>query len=250
MLMVCLMLVLIAAPFNAPQAQAGFLIPLLLTAAAAFAVAVIVDYFSCGFNIFFYCQDKSSGGSGGSSNSETLIVKGKGVVAVPSNTGLKNGAICYSPANICGMRNQGKVAGGVCPATTPADSNCCPSAPNVCGKVNYAQPNAQGTCVGVTVASPSNAICPAPVIGKSFEAKPDLVKKNGTSVLDWNVASATICTLEGGGLSIASLPIVGNKTTNPITQKTIFTLQCWDGIGGPSSSAQATVNLVPSYQEI
>ena len=255
MFMLCLVFVCMAAPFNAPAKADP--ISLIIAVVVAIGATVVVDAMSCGFNIFFYC-DNGSGGSGGgsdgSTNSQTLIQQGNNVVPAPSNTGLQNGVTCYSPGNICGQRNEGTVKGGVCSASAPADSNCCPSPKNACGQVNYAAPNSQGTCKGVTVAPPSNASCPAPIIGdKGFYANPTSVRSGETTKLYWDVTNATTCGLTGGGLTGLLTLAIQNLTgqnTNAISAKTIFTLSCQNGAGGPTASQQTTVNLVPAYQEI
>ena len=51
-------------------------------------------------------------------------------------------------------------------------------------------------------------------------------------------------------MSLAGLNILGTQETNTITSKTEYTLTCENGVGGPSNSAQATVNLIPAFEEI
>lgn len=164
-------------------------------------------------------SDTGSGGTqngkkGGGSNTGNSNTSGS------SNNGNGSGSgsqACSSvQTNTCLMHGTGFIVNGVCNATPPADS-----------------------------------ACPLPVIGTAgFYAEPARVKTGNASKLYWSVTDATTCALSGGGLSLPSLGITGNTLTQSITEKTVFSLNCKNGANGPSSSAQATVNLVPTYEEI
>ncbi len=52
--MLCLVFVFMAAPFNAPAKADP--ISIIIAIVVAVTAAVVVDYFDCGFNIFFYCD--------------------------------------------------------------------------------------------------------------------------------------------------------------------------------------------------
>jgi hypothetical protein len=99
-----------------------------------------------------------------------------------------------------------------------------------------------------------------PNLTSQLIATPSRVRKSSTSVLNWDATGLT----SGTSCSIASLPggVVntwngsgteykspsGGWQTAAITQQTIFTLSCTNAAGTTISSA--TVNLVPSVQEI
>jgi hypothetical protein len=125
-------------------------------------------------------------------------------------------ACSTSGTNACGMSGTGFITNGVCSATVPP-----------------------------------NSACPVPTIGTNgFYAEPALVRSGEQTTLRWNVTNATTCSLSGGSLSLLGLPLSGNNLSGSITQKTTYTLTCENGDGGPSTSANTTVNLVPSFQEI
>jgi hypothetical protein len=250
-LMLCMVVVLVAAPFSAP-AQADP-VSLIVTLVVAAGVAVVVDYFYCGFNVFFYCSGGDNGG-GDFKDTDTLIVSGDGKATAAGTDPLPEGATCASAANICGLRGRGTVQSGICSAAIPSEGACCTSAPNACGQVNYARPNESGSCSGITVAAPSNSSCPAPIIAdKGFYADPSRVRSGNSAKLFWDVENATSCDLTGGSLvsqlGLAIKNALGLET-GAIKEKTVFTITCQNGLGGPTTSKQATVNLVPSYQEI
>ncbi|HVU80340.1 MAG TPA: hypothetical protein VHD37_03190 [Candidatus Paceibacterota bacterium] len=251
-LMLCMVVVLVAAPFGAP-AQADP-VSLIVTLVVAAGVAVVADYYMCGFNIFFYCDNGGGGGGGNFKDTDTLIVSSDGKATVAPAEGLPEGATCASPANICGLRSRGTVTNGVCSAAIPSEGSCCTSAQNACGQVNYARPSDSGSCSGITVSPPSNSSCPAPIIAdKGFYADPSRVRSGNSAKLFWDVENATSCDLSGGSLvsqlGLAIKNALGLET-GAIKEKTVFTITCQNGLGGPTTSKQATVNLVPSYQEI
>ena len=194
-----------------------------LLGGAVLGGATIYDYNSCDINLFWGC---GAGGAGSDSTSEGGHGTGSQPPApppgeqqgVPSPEGAGQGApqACSSTPNACGMVSTGFVQGGQCSATPPPASSC-----------------------------------PAPAIGQGdFYAQPTLVRSGNSTTLNWSVSSATTCALNGGGLSLSGLSISGQNDSNAITQQTIFTLMCQNGVGGPSSSAQTTVNVVPTYEEI
>jgi hypothetical protein len=91
----------------------------------------------------------------------------------------------------------------------------------------------------------------------SFEAQPDRVRSGNASILYWggvggttSIADATTCSLSGGGLSLPDIGLSGSEETGPITVQTNFTLSCENGLGGPITSAQVTVGLIPEFEEI
>lgn len=69
-----------------------------------------IDFFSCGFNILFFCDSSGGGNVVGSNNG------GNGIVQNP----------CTSAANACGQTNNGYFGsdGVTCSATPPPNSSC------------------------------------------------------------------------------------------------------------------------------
>jgi hypothetical protein len=209
-----------------------------VVAAVAIAPAVIVGgviggigyAVLCVTNAFNICPSSSGGGSSGST--PTTIVKGPGKGSfVPPGGGKGNGGK--------GGASNGNVNGSLC---VSADNATCPLA-----HIHNTGTIVNGSC-NATV--PPNSACPAPLIGTgAFTASPAFIRPGSTATLTWNVTSATFCNLTGGGLSLTNLGIASQTQTNAISAKTTYTLTCLDGVGGPSSSAQTTVNLDPTYQE-
>ncbi len=229
--MFCLVVAFIAAPFNSPAKADP--VSLLITAIVAATATVVVDYFTCDLNIFFYgCDGAGGGGNGGGGKGSVPLGGDSSIQPIqtpatnpnPTNNSTNPVACTSATANACGMRGTGFIVGGSCNATTPPNSSC-----------------------------------PAPVISdKNFYAEPDRVDKGETTTLYWkDIVNATVCTLTGGGLNLTNLGIVGNTPTLEIEQKTEYTLTCQNGAanpdgtgGGPAASEKATVNLIPSYQEV
>lgn len=83
----------------------------------------------------------------------------------------------------------------------------------------------------------------------SFTAAPTRVKKGNTATLSWNTGGRTKCTIKGMNGQIINLtgaPSATTGVTTPITFETKYTLSCADD----NTSADATVKLLPQYQEI
>ena len=241
-------------------AQAGPIVMVIAVVAVIGAGAVVAtDYFTCTINILWGCGGKKGGDD--ITDPSVPLVEYKKDKPTPLKEGkvVEDGTTCYSTANICGMRNEGTVQGGVCTATAPLDSNCCQSAPNACGLVNYAPPGQGGSCADAQIDSPPNSKCEAPLISDisttlspnpGFYADPSLVRQNSITILYWNVENATECSLSGGGLNLLGLTPKNQANSNPITQATDFTLTCQNGEGGPTASATVRVTIIPIYQEI
>lgn len=225
-LVLCLMVMLLFMP-SVAQVQAGTnpLLTIFVAVMTGFIGVLIYDAVSCELNIFF---GGCGGGGGGGGGSTPLNGSGSGNNngGGPNGTGNNNGTgggpnpvACTSTAlNACSMAGSGFIVGGVCNATPPP-----------------------------------NSACSAPVIDPDtgFYADPSRVRKGKTTTLRWDVTNATVCTLSGGGLSLSSLGITGDTPTQPINQKTVYSLSCQNGTeGGPVTSATATVNLIPSFEEI
>jgi hypothetical protein len=74
-----------------------------------------------------------------------------------------------------------------------------------------------------------------------------LARTNTPATLYWDVEYATVCTVTGtNGDSWSSLEELAGVQTSPITQRTVFTLDCENG----ALVDQVTINLIPTYQEI
>lgn len=98
-----------------------------------------------------------------------------------------------------------------------------------------------------------NHLCtaPAPPTGGasgSLQAKPSLVKSGQTTKIIWSITNATSCTVTGNGnsWSVVASPVAG-YTSNPITQKTTYTLHC-TGDGGTLDQTEE-ITLIPEWQE-
>ena len=223
-LMVCLVVVLLFAP-ALHQAQAAQVLPILAYIFPPIGLIVLVyDYFSCTFDLVFYSDCPSRGGTGGAGNGSGTGGAGSG----NGTGGTGNGAggagsgggaftACLSAlSNACGMHGTGILENGVCNATPPP-----------------------------------NSACPLPIIGdEGFYADPPRVRAGNTTTLHWDVTDATLCSLTGGGLSLSSLGIVGSTETLEVNAATAYTLTCWNGTDGPQNSEEAIVTIVPSFEEI
>ncbi|TSC68213.1 MAG: hypothetical protein G01um101456_719 [Parcubacteria group bacterium Gr01-1014_56] len=205
------------------KTQAGPVAIIVAVVVTAVAGAAVYDYVSCNLNLLFGgCGNGNAGAGGGSgggliggtSNNSNSLGGGNNSGNQPGNTFPLAQPCSSAEANSCGMRGNGFMVNGVCNATPPPNSSC-----------------------------------PLPSFG-SFSADPSRVKSGNTTSLNWSVSNATVCSISGGGLSLSNLGISGTRQTNAITQKTIFTLTCQNGVGGPSSSKEATVSIVPTYEEI
>jgi len=190
--------------------------------APAVAVGVAAGIGACLLNAFNICPPSPSP-TGSGANTTVSSAANSGTKGSSNNSaGNTNanspvGQICTSPANAaCGITSQGTIVGGVCNAVTPP-----------------------------------NSACPAPVISVStgFYAQPSLVKSGQQTTLYWSATNATGCTVSGGTLgTLAGLLASGNHLTGAVNQKTIYTLTCTNGAGGPQKTVNTTVNLIPEYQ--
>ncbi len=225
--MVCGVLLFSLVAFAPPLPAQADPISLIVGAVVLLTGGVVYDYISCGVNIIWGCSG-DGGGSGGPGGPTPPVTggynpgvnPGTGGVGGPGGgggTGGTGAVACVSTlANACGMHGTGFMVNGVCNATVPP-----------------------------------NSACPIPTIGDNgFRADPALVRSGGSTTLYWDVEDATMCSISGGLLSLTGLGILGDTDTGTINEKTVYTLTCTNGPGGPSASAQATVNLVPSFQEI
>ena len=106
------------------------------------------------------------------------------------------------------------------------------------------------------------------VAGNTFRATghlqvmPSLVKKGDTARVYWKVAHASSCTVLGSngdgalgsGTGIWNMVFSGvtGKTTSAIMAKTTYTLLCrsLEGASPPTVQETATVNVLPSFQEL
>ncbi len=213
-----------------PDTHAAPVIAVIVAVAATAAAVVIYDFNSCGLNWFWGCSNgRRSGGGGGG---------GGGFF----NNTFRNRDGRNSNRNTNTNTNTG---------TSATPQRCNNSTANACGmtEVRYALPGQ--TC---DITPIPNSRCPIPTISdNSFYADPTLVRHGNQTGLNWqNISNATNCMVTGGGLAVTdfALGITGNIPSPPITQKTIFTLTCRNGAGGPQASKEATVNLVPTFQEI
>lgn len=119
-------------------------------------------------------------------------------------------------------------------------------------------------CSGATVAScqspsfctsgSSSCIVPSLQVSGPLQARPSLVKAGQTTHLFWSVLNAKSCTVSGQNGDSWALVSSGDAgvVSGPVNQQTTFTLNCLALPGASPASLQqsATVNIIPSFQEI
>ena len=123
---------LISTAFFAPPLQSRAEPTILATLIGGVASLFGVDFFSCSFNILFYCD--SSGNVIGSDGGGSVIQDA-----------------CTSAPNSCGQTNTGFLSGNgsVCSATPPPNSTC--PTPSIGGGDFYAQPSIIGVGMSSTL---------------------------------------------------------------------------------------------------
>lgn len=198
-------------------------ITIIITVVIAVTATAVYDYVSCDIHIIWGCDD-----GGGNPN-------GFGDTGIGGSKSGQNNPPVTPPLNIPGEPNMNGSA-----------SQGCTSTPNSCGMTASGFINAQGQCAATP---PPISSCPSPVLGE-FYADPDRVRSGNATALHWDATNATACSITGGGLSLQGLALSGDVPTNIITQRTEFSLTCENGVGGPTLSKTAIVNLIPSYEEI
>ncbi len=118
----------------------------------------------------------------------------------------------------------------------------CPSSPNFCGQTTIGTYSCTDVCSAVT---PSDSLCPPPTV--SISASSLRVQSGKSSTISWSSTYAKSCTVTKNGVAWAG-SLNSSGTLDPrITTQSVYKLSC-TGPGG-SASAQATVNVVPTYQE-
>jgi hypothetical protein len=83
-----------------------------------------------------------------------------------------------------------------------------------------------------------------------LQARPTIVQKGKTTRIFWNTSNVSSCTVTGTNSDTWSGSTSGNpgKTSGPINQQTIYSLQC-TALDSSTYQESTTVNLVPAYQE-
>ena len=81
-----------------------------------------------------------------------------------------------------------------------------------------------------------------------LQVKPQIVPKNGTSTVLWNVSNVSACSVTGSNGQTWNA-ISGSSTTLPITQQTTFTLACTPYSGQSFTPETQAVNVTPTFQE-
>ena len=114
------------------------------------------------------------------------------------------------------------------------------------------------TCTAPSFCSAGSSIClyPSPSFIQSgsqsghLTAIPQILPSGLTTMLFWDVANVSSCTVtgtDGEHWSGASSPTNG-QATSPILQQTTFTLAC-SGLDGSSINESIVVNVLPVFQE-
>ena len=184
----------------------------------------------------------------------------------------RNGASNYPTCCPSGYTLQGNQ----CIPTTCQPQNVCDASGtkvvNSCtGAVVYDCALTGDLCVAGQCVTPSiefESFDATNVAGNTFTATghlqvaPSLVKKGDTTRVYWKVAHASACTVLGSngdgalgsGTGIWNMFFSGvtGKTTSAIVAKTTYTLVCQalPGVTPASVQETATVNILPSYQEL
>lgn len=113
------------------------------------------------------------------------------------------------------------------------------------------------TCAAPTFCSAGSAVCidPTPIYHPSqdgnghLQARPQLVAKGNTTKLFWNVENVTSCTVTGNDQTWnATAANAGGERTDPIYQRTTFTLACQKIDDTPLTETQV-VGTLPGFQE-
>ena len=172
-------------------------------------------------------------------------------------------ALCYAQ-NDCDppLVGTGRIqCNGSCSAVPPPVAYCAAPEPgdatstnsNGTGNGDNGNGNASGdnrSVVNFGVTNPNTNGTSSP-----FYASPNIVDPGAATTLFWGngINHATKCTVSGGGISYTAGK-TGSTTTKPITEDTIFTLDCQNGTG-PGTGAHAAllrtrVHMNPKYQEI
>jgi hypothetical protein len=101
----------------------------------------------------------------------------------------------------------------------------------------------------LAVATTDTSVPPTITGVATLSASPTRVKRGSTATLVWNTGGRTKCTIQGANgqvISLVGAPSAATGVTSPITAETKYTLSCLDD----NSSADATVKILPQYQEI
>ena len=80
---------------------------------------------------------------------------------------------------------------------------------------------------------------------------PSLVRSGSTTQVNWSATNVKSCTVTGqnGDIWNGVLSAIGGETSKPITGETTYTLLCVD-LKDIVQTKTATVNIIPSFQEI
>lgn len=142
-------------------------------------------------------------------------------------------------ANIAGGSTDFVWSGGLCSGTS-----------NPCSVPALTAPKTVTATFNITASPPAGCLSTS----ASSCIHSTTVRRESTTMLYWTTTNTTLpCTLSGtNGNSIAvGDSLSGSGPTNAIQQKTIYTLSCpaQDGVS-PAFTDTATINLVPTFQEI
>jgi hypothetical protein len=119
------------------------------------------------------------------------------------------------------------------------------------------------TCVSPAFCSAGSATClyPAPTVVNALSVIPNLLQRNRTVTVTWNIANVQSCTVIGSNKDGTSAStdtnspgiwntLSGSVTSSPITQQTTYTLSCvQDDPSQPPFVETVSVNVAPWWQE-
>jgi hypothetical protein len=167
------------------------------------------------------------------------------------------------PAGACTSCNAGYVlSAGMCvPQCTngqgPAGA-CTSCNPGYVLSAGYCTPQcangqgASGSCTSCNagyVLMGGYCVVPQGVITTALFASPSRVRPGTSTSLSWATSNMTSCSVtDEVGATISTQLSSSGTPANNITHQKIFTLSCTDGV--KTYTSQATVNVLPSFQEI
>lgn len=86
------------------------------------------------------------------------------------------------------------------------------------------------------------------MISAKIFVNPPLVRKNATTLVKWQGREVTACTVTGENGDTWQ-GTSGERTSSPITVRTVYTLTC-TAFNGATVTDEATVNITPVFREI
>jgi hypothetical protein len=95
-----------------------------------------------------------------------------------------------------------------------------------------------------------NGNLPPPAANLDLRVLPSLVRSGETTKVNWSATNVQSCRVsaQNGDAWNAMQSIIGGETSAPIKSAATYTLTCLD-LEGATQTKQATVNILPTFQE-